>query len=131
MTMQLTPGQIDQIKVALAEGRRRASVSLTDAQRQLWQSEVAVEDRDRGDTVARVSRIRAAAIRPGFFGDLRRAIAMARIPDARLASLVGIDAQLLEQFREGQAELPGEAIERLIATLGLRLMHEIPRAAGA
>lgn len=129
--MQLTPGQVDQIKAALAEGRRRASVSMTDAQRQLWQHESAAEDQGRGDTLARVSRIHAAAIRPGFFGDLRRAIAMARIPDARLASLVGVDAQLLEQFREGGAELPAEAIERLIAALGLRLMHEIPRVAGA
>lgn len=129
--MQLTPGQVDQITLALAEGKRRASVSMTDAQRQLWQNEVAAEDQGRDDTVARVSRIRAAAIRPGFFGDLRRAIAMARIPDARLAGLVGVDVQLLEQFREGDTELSADAIERLIATLGLRLMHEIPRAAGA
>jgi len=129
--MQLTPDQVDQMKSALAEGKRRVSVSLTDVQRQLWRNETAAEDQDRDDTVARVSRIRAAAIRPGFFGDLRRAIAMAMIPDARLASLVGVDAELLERFREGEAELPADAIERLIATLGLRLMHEIPRAAGA
>ena len=129
--MQLTPDQVNQMKSALAEGKRRVSVSLTDVQRQLWRNEAAAEDQDRDGTVARVSRIRAAAIRPGFFGDLRRAIAMARIPDARLASLVSGDAQLLERFREGEAELPADAIERLIATLGLRLMHEIPRAAGA
>ena len=129
--MQLTPDQVNQMKSALAEGKRRVSVSLTDVQRQLWRNEAAAEDQDRDGTVARVSRIRAAAIRPGFFGDLRRAIAMARIPDARLASLVSVDAQLLERFREGEAELPADAIERLIATLGLRLMHEIPRAAGA
>lgn len=128
--MQLTPGQVDQITLALAEGKRRASVSMTDAQRQLWQNEVAAEDQGRDDTVARVSRIRAAGIRPGFFGDLRRAIAMARIPDARLAGLVGVDVQLLEQFREGDTELSADAVERLIATLGLRLMHEIPRAPG-
>ena len=129
--MQLTPDQVDQMKSALAEGKRRVTVSLTDVQRQLWRNEATAEDQDRDDTVARVSRIRAAAIRPGFFGDLRRAIAVARIPDARLASLVSVDAQLLERFREGEAELPAAAIERLIATLGLRLMHEIPRAAGA
>jgi DNA-binding MarR family transcriptional regulator len=129
--MQLTPDQVDQMKSALAEGKRRVTVSLTDVQRQLWRNEAAAEDQDRDDTVVRVSRIRAAAIRPGFFGDLRRAIAMARIPDARLASLVSVDAQLLERFREGEAELPADAIERLIATLGLRLMHEIPRTAGA
>lgn len=102
--MQLTPGQVDQIKSALAEGKRRALVSLTDVQRQLLRNEAAVEDQGRDSTMARVSRIRAAAIRPGFFGDLRRAMAMARIPDARLAGLVGVDVHLLEQFREGDAE---------------------------
>lgn len=125
--MQLTPGQIDQIKAALHEGKRRVSVSLTDVQRQLWHHEAAADDQGRDDTVARVRRIREAAIRPGFFGDLRRAIAAARIPDARLASLVGVDVQVLERFREGEAELPADAIERLITALGLRLMHEIPR----
>jgi len=129
--MQLTPGQFDQITSALREGKHRASVSLTDVQRQLWHHEATVEEQGRDETVARVSRIRAAAIRPGFFGDLRRAIALARIPDARLAGLVGIDVRVLEQFREGEAELSADAIERLIAALGLRLMHEIPRAAGA
>lgn len=84
--MQLPPDQIDQIKSALHEGRRRVSVSLTDVQRQLWLHEAAAEDQGCDDTVARVHRIREAAIRPGFFGDLRRAIAAARIPDARLAS---------------------------------------------
>jgi len=125
--MQLTSGQIEQITSALQEGKRRVSVSLTDTQQQLWHHEATVEDQGRDDTVARVSRIRAAAIRPGFFGDLRRAITMARIPDARLAGLVGVDIQELERFREGETELPADAIERLIAALGLRLMHEIPR----
>lgn len=129
--MQLTPGQIDQIRSALHEGKHRVSVSLSDAQRQMWHQEVAAEDLAQDETIARVRRIRAAATRPGFFGDLRRAMAVARIPDARLASLVGVDVQVLERFREGEAELPADAIERLIAALGLRLMHEIPRVAGA
>lgn len=129
--MQLTPGQIDQIASALHEGKHRVSVSLTDAQRQLWHHEAAAEDQGRDDTIARVRRIRAAATRPGFFGDLRRAMAMTRMPDARLAGLGGVDVQVLERFREGAAELPADAIERLITALGLRLMHEIPGAAGA
>lgn len=129
--MQLTPVQLDQIRSALAEGKRRVSVSLTDVQRQLWKHEADAEDQGRDDTAARVRRIREAATRPGFFGDLRRAMAMAMIPDTHLASLVGVDAQVLEQFREGATDLSADAIERLIAVLGLRLMHEIPRAAGA
>jgi sRNA-binding protein len=130
MTTQLTAEQIEHIKSAVAEGKRRVAVPMTDVQRQLWRQEAAAEDAGRDETVARVSRIRAAAMRPGVFGDLRRAIAVARIPDTELAGLVGVDVHLLDRFREGEAELPADAIERLAATLGLRLMHEIPRSAG-
>jgi len=56
---------------------------------------------------------------------------MARIPDAHLAGLLDIELDLLERFREGEADLPAAAIERLAATLNLRLMHEIPRNSGA
>lgn len=82
--MELTADQVDQIRSALAEGRRRISLTPTDVQRHLWRQEAATEDVYRDDTVARVGRIRAAA-----------------------------------------------AIERLAATLNLRLMHEIPRNSGA
>ncbi|NBW97857.1 MAG: hypothetical protein EBR28_14325 [Planctomycetia bacterium] len=99
MTMQLTEDQVDQITTALAEGKQRVSVSLTDVQRQLWRNEAVAEQQNRDDTAAHISRMRAAAIRPGFFGDLRRAVAMARIPDARLAGLVGMDVHLLARFR--------------------------------
>jgi hypothetical protein len=131
MTMQLTADQVDQIRSALAAGRRRISLMPTDVQRQLWRQEAAAEDACREDTVAHVWRIRAAATRTGVFGDLRRAIAMARIPDAHLAGLLDIELELLERFREGEADLPAAAIERLAATLNLRLMHEIPRSTGA
>lgn len=129
--MQLTADQVDQIRSALAAGRRRISLMPTDVQRQLWRQEAAAEDACREDTVTRVGRIRAAATRTGVFGDLRRAIAMARIPDAHLAGLLDIELELLERFREGEADLPAAAIERLAATLNLRLMHEIPRSTGA
>jgi len=129
--MQLTADQVDQIRSALAEGRRRISLTPTDVQRQLWRQEAAAEDACRDDTVARVGRIRAAATRPGVFGDMRRAIAMAGIPDADLASVLDIELDLLERFREGEADLPAAAIERLAAALNLRLMHEIPRNNGA
>jgi len=131
MTVQLTADQVDQIRSALAEGRRRISLTPTDVQRQLWRQEAAAEDACRDDTVARVGRIRAAATRPGVFGDMRRAIAMAGIPDADLASVLDIELDLLERFREGEADLPAAAIERLAAALNLRLMHEIPRNNGA
>jgi ribosome-binding protein aMBF1 (putative translation factor) len=74
-----------------------------------------------------VLKIKAAAERPGFFGDLRRAIALSRMSTDDLSAEIGVDQRLLSDFRAGDAELPAVALDRLIQTLGLRLMHEIPR----
>jgi predicted transcriptional regulator len=58
---------------------------------------------------------------------VRRAILLARHSIDELAATVGVEARLLSDFRAGEAELPAAALERLIDTLGLRLMQEIPR----
>jgi hypothetical protein len=71
--------------------------------------------------------IKAAAERPGFFGDVRRAVALSRRPTNELADEIGVAPQLLSDFRAGDAELPAAALDRLIETLGLRLMQEIAR----
>ena len=69
-----------------------------------------------------------AAEQPGFFGDVqRRAITASRQPMDELCERIGVDQQLLSDFRADDAELPAAALERLIQTLGLRLMQEIPR----
>ena len=115
-----TADQVDQIRSALAAGRRRISLMPTDVQQQLWRQEAAAEDACREDTVARVGRIRAAATRTGVFGDIRLAIAMARIPDAHLAGLLDIELELLERFREGEADLPAAAQAPAQVSRGVR-----------
>ena len=62
---------------------------------------------------------------PGFSGDLRRAITAACRPSRELAAELGIDVGLLEDFRTGDATLPSDVVDRLVATLGLRLTAEI------
>jgi hypothetical protein len=44
-----------------------------------------------------------------------------------LSAEIGVDPRLLSDFRAGDAELPALALDRLIQTLGLRLVQEIPR----
>ncbi len=46
---------------------------------------------------------------------------------AELAKEIDVDPRLLSDFRAGEAELPAAALDRLIESLGLRLMQEIPR----
>ena len=40
---------------------------------------------------------------------------------------IGVEPRILSDFRAGDAELPAEALDRLIEVLGLRLMQEIAR----
>jgi len=68
----------------------------------------------------------SSAEQPGFFGDLRRAIVASRRSVAGLSAGIGVDQRLLSDFQAGDAELPA-ALERLVDTLDLRLMHKIPR----
>jgi hypothetical protein len=65
-----------------------------------------------------------AAEQPGFFGDVRRAILASRRPIDELAAAIGVDARVLSDFRAGNEELPAGALDRLLETLGLRLMQE-------
>jgi transcriptional regulator with XRE-family HTH domain len=101
-------------------------VQFTEEQRRLWQQAVNEEELARQETSRQIVRIRAAAAPSGFLGDLRRAIAVTRIPDAELAAAIGVEVARLAAFREGDDELSADAIERLVAALNLRLMHEIP-----
>ncbi|MEX1028004.1 MAG: hypothetical protein WD049_08365 [Candidatus Paceibacterota bacterium] len=77
--------------------------------------------------IAHLRKLQAAATKPGFFGDVRRAIALSRRPVETLAADIGIDVRLLSEFRAGDAELPSAALDRLLDVLGLRLMQEIRR----
>ncbi|TVS21031.1 MAG: hypothetical protein EA424_00950 [Planctomycetaceae bacterium] len=54
--------------------------------------------------------------------DVRRAIAASRRPIHELADEIGVEPRLLSDFCAGDAELPPVALDRLLETLGLRLM---------
>lgn len=125
--MQLTSQQQEQINEAKLRGQQRVTMQFTAAQKSSWREAVAQEMAGKAENVSHVRKIQAAAEQPGFFGDVRRAIVLSRRPMAELASAIGVDPRILSDFRSGEAELPSSALERLVETLGLRLMQEISR----
>jgi ribosome-binding protein aMBF1 (putative translation factor) len=127
--MKLTPEQQDQVERARAAGEKRVTIDFTSPQRAAWDATVQQELAAKQETLELFRKIQCAADQPGFFGDIRRAIIHARRPIEELATEVGIDGQLLSDFRAGDAELPSAVLEQLIQVLGLRLMQEIPRRA--
>jgi hypothetical protein len=127
MNMRLTPEQQLQLQEAKAAGQQRVNVRLTAEQKQAYRAAVAEEHAGKGENIAHIRKIQAAAQQPGFFGDVRRAIAACRRPVDELAKQIGVDARLLSDFRAAEAELPPAVLDRLIESLGLRLMQEIRR----
>lgn len=125
--MPLTPEQREQVEQAKAKGLPRATIGPTVAQRQAWQQAAQAEHAGKSENIERFLKIKTAADQPGFFGDVRRALLLARRPMDELASTIGVDASTLSDFRAGDAELPAAALDRLVETLGLRLMQVIPR----
>jgi len=121
--MQLTPEQRAQAEQARRDGQPRVLLTTTVEQRAEKQRAIAEEEAAHEENIAAIARRRQAETEPGFAGDLRRAITAARRP--QLAAEIGIDTGLLEDFREGHAVLPFEAVDRLVTLLGLRLMAEI------
>jgi hypothetical protein len=125
--MQLTPEQKDLVRQAQESGELRMSIQFTPEQRNAYREAVEQEIAGKDENIAHFQKIAAAAERPGFFGDVRRAILQSRRPISDLATTIGVDWQILSEFRAGEAELPAAALDRLIESLGLRLMQEIPR----
>jgi hypothetical protein len=125
--MQLTSEQQEQIRQAKALGERRISVSFTPEQRKSWREIVDQELAGKEENIAHFRKVKAAAEQPGFFGDIRRSIALSRLPIGELSTAIGIDPRVLSEFRAGDAELPSAVLDRLVDVLGLRLMQEIPR----
>lgn len=125
--MQLTPDQQQQIQQAKAAGSQRVTLRFSPQQKDEWRAIVQQELAGKDENVTYLRKIQAAAEQPGFFGDVRRAIALSRRPIDELASEIGVEPHLLSDFRAGDAEMPSAALDRLIAVLGLRLMQEIPR----
>lgn len=81
---------------------------------------------EKNEIFARRDAQELAEQEPGFSGDLRRAITAARLSSHELAGKLGIDVQLLEDFRAGEATLPSDVIARLVALLGLCLTTAAP-----
>lgn len=125
--MQLTPQQKEQLRQAKAAGETRVSIQFTPEQKRDWAAAVEQEMAGKAENIAHIRKIQEAATKPGFFGDVRRAISASRRPVDELAAEIGVDARLLSEFRSGDAELPAIALDRLMQTLNLRLMQEIPR----
>jgi hypothetical protein len=127
MKMHLTPQQQEQVRQARAGDERRVTLGFTAEQKKVWQEAVEQELADKDANIARFHKIKAAAEQPGFFGDVRRAILVSRRPPGELATAIGVDPKFLSDFRAGEVELPSAVLDRLVETLGLRLMQEIPR----
>ena len=125
--MQLTPEQHEQVQQAKAAGEQRVMLRFTAGQKDEWQKAVAQELAGKEENIARLRKIKAAAEQSGFFGDVRRAIALSQRPVDELAAEIRVDPRLLSDFRAGDADLPSAALDRLLDVLGLRLMQEIPR----
>ena len=125
--MQLTPEQQAVVNKAKAAGEKRAVLSFTTGQTEEWQEAARGELEGRDETIAHVRKIKAAAEQAGFFGDVRRAITLSGRRVDELARDSGIEPRLLSDFRAGEAELPSMALDRLLSTLGVRLMLEIRR----
>jgi ribosome-binding protein aMBF1 (putative translation factor) len=125
--MEVTPEQQQQIQRAKATGESRVNLAFTDQQKADWQRAAREEQDERDATIGQMEKIRDAARQPGFFGDVRRALASSRRPVSELATTIGVEQNVLSDFRAAEAELPAQALETLIAELGLRLMQEIPR----
>jgi hypothetical protein len=125
--MDLTPEQQNRLDHAKARGEQRVAIQFTDEQRNAYKKTVEQELASQAENVTQIRQIERAAKQPGFFGDVRRAILVSKRPIAELAEAVGVDAQLLSDFRAGNVELPATALDMLLETLGLRLMQEIRR----
>jgi len=126
--MKLTPEQQQQVQTAKVAGENRVNLEFTAEQKANWQHTVSEAQADRDATISQLNKIRQAATQPGFFGDVRRAMSSSRRTVSELAAKIGVEASVLSQFRAAEVELPADALEAIIAELGLRLMQEIPRS---
>lgn len=80
------------------------------------------EQADRELNRVWLRKLEAAAAEPGFSGELRRAIVSSGKSPESLAAACGVDVELFEEFQCGEGSLPSAAMDRLIATLHLRLV---------
>lgn len=125
--MQLTPDQQKELSRAKTQGIRQVALSFTPEQRKAWRETLEQELAGKDENLAYFHKWKAAAEEQGFLGDIRRAILLSRRPTHELAETIGVDPHLVSDFCIGDAELPASIIDRLVETLGLRLVQDIPR----
>lgn len=124
--MKLTVAQRAQIeRQQQTQPDARVHIAMTPDQAEEYRRLASAEDTGKEENRDRIQRRDQAAAEPGFSGDLRRALKACGRPPHDVADDVGIDAELLEDFRAGEATLPTDVVDRLVAVLGLRLMAEI------
>src|SRR4051794_5292192 len=123
--MQLNDEQKEQMRQAKERGKRRVFMQFTPDQKKTYREAVEQELAGKEENIAHFRKIKQAAEQPGFFGDVRRAILLSRPSTGDLATAIGVEPRVLSDFQAGDAELPAAALDRLIETLSLRLMHEI------
>jgi hypothetical protein len=121
--MKLTPEQRAEVERQRRENPgQRIMIQFTPEQKEEYERAVEEEEASREANIAFVKRMDAATDEPGFSGDLRRAIRSSRRDQRELARELGIEVQLLEAFRAGDAALPSDVVDRLVALLGLKLV---------
>jgi DNA-binding MarR family transcriptional regulator len=124
--MKLTPEQRTDVERQRRENPRARGVrvALTPEQRAERLRHLADVEAGHADDVAYWRNIEAAAVEPGFSGDLRRAMLDSGQTSDELATQLGVDAELIDQFRTGQDVLPYDVVTRLVEALGFRLTAE-------
>jgi hypothetical protein len=126
--MEYTTEQRKLVEAARAEGRWRVMLEYTPEQLADWEAARDQAIAEKPEIIARFHKMRAAESEETFSGHLRRAIGAEMVKRRNPRSIseeACIDWRLLEDFRCGDAILPSDVIDRLVAVLGLRLMQEI------
>lgn len=99
-------------------------MALSGEQHAEWRRLVELEEAGREEESARWRRIAEAARSPGFVGDLRRAALSAGRSLNEIAGDAELDPLQFFEWMGGAATLQVDEIERLVDSLGLRLVAE-------
>jgi hypothetical protein len=92
--MERTPEQKELIRQAKERGERRIDMEFTPEQRNEYCEAVALEMAGKDANIARARKLKIAAEKAGFFGDIRRTILLSLLSIADLATAIGIDWRL-------------------------------------
>ncbi len=126
--MKLTPEQRKQVEAARMAGEPRVMLEYTPEQQADWEAARDQAMAEKPEIIAQFHRMQAAEAEDTFSGRLRRAIRASGRDTKSLAEEIHVDWRLLDDFRCGDATLPSDVIDRLIAALELRLVQDIPAA---